>query len=97
MEQHLIDLLVESSWSRWSSEESSTTQISTGLVVSLTITPDISPGKKRAGGEVRAKGKVISWSMMTETRAALSAKEEERYPMTAQMTEALPTVLELIS
>ena len=96
LEQHLMDLLVESSWSRWSSEESSTTQISTGLVVSLAITPDISPGKKRAGGEVRAKGKIISWSLMTETRPALTAKEEERYPMTAQMTEALPTVLELI-
>ena len=83
-----MDLLVESSWSRWSSEESSTTQISTGLVVSLTITPDISPGKKRAGEEVRANVKVISWSMMTETRAAPLVKEEERYLMTAQMTEA---------
>ena len=68
LEQHLVDLLVERCWSRWSSEETSTTQISTGLVISLAITPDISPGKKRAGGEVRAKGKIISWSLMTETR-----------------------------
>ena len=34
---------------------------------------------------------------MTETRPALTAEEEERYPMTAQMTEALPAVFELIS
>ena len=55
LEQCLADLLVESWRSRWSSEETSTLQINTGLVISLPITPDISPGNTRAEGAVMAK------------------------------------------
>ena len=43
LEQYLAFLLVESWWNRWSSEETFTLQISTGLVISLAITADVSP------------------------------------------------------
>ena len=70
-----MDILVESCWSRWSSEETSTILISLGLVISLAIVPDISPGKKRAEGAIKAKRNIIFWFLLTETRPAPAALE----------------------
>ena len=48
--------------------------MSTGLA----ITPDISPGKRQAEGTIRAKGQVMSWSLLTEASLTLSAIKESR-------------------
>ena len=47
-----------------------TTPVCPGLEVSLTVTPDLSPGERKAEGVLRAKGQIISWSVTAKVKPA---------------------------
>ena len=85
IELYLTDLLIERWWSRWSREETTSLPVSPGLVIRLTITQDISPGKRKAEGTIKAKGQVITWTLVAEVKLAQSRKggcsEEEKWNM----------------
>ena len=57
----------------WSRKETTMLPVSPGLEISLTITPDLSPGKRKAEGPIKAKGQIITWSLVAEVKPALAA------------------------
>ena len=59
---------------RWSRKETTTLPVGPGLEICLAITP----GKSKAEGVVKAKGQVITWSIVAEVKPALAALQEER-------------------
>ena len=87
MESYLTALLLERGWSRWSRKEISTLPVCPGLEISLTVTPDLSPGERKAEGVFRAKGQVISWSVIAEVKPARVVLQTERTALKSEQEE----------
>ena len=67
---YLTALLLGRGWSKWSRKETSPLPVCTGLEISLTVTTALLPGKRKAEGAFRAKGQIISWSVIAEIKPA---------------------------
>ena len=67
VESYLTALLLERGWSR---KETSRIPVCLGLDISLTVTPDLSPGERKAERVLRARGEIISWSVTAEVKPA---------------------------
>ena len=91
VELFLKGLLMERWWSWWSRKETTTLPISPGLEIRLTVTPDLSPGKRKAEGLIKAKGQIINWSLVAEIKPALAALQEQRAALRSEQEEKMFT------
>ena len=60
-----------------------------GLEICLAINPDISPGESKAEGVLKAKGQVITWSVVAEVKQACVVLQAERAALKSDQEERL--------